>query len=454
MKNLLRICVFAVFLLTPLVVMADKYTDEYGTTYIYSVKKGQASIKSMRGRTDRVRIPSFVVKNGTKIPVKSVDFYESSILYGTTFNTTVLQLEEGIERIEENCFADFHQLYEVYIPQSIQTIEKNAFKNGRNISFPILPTGVLAADLLKGNSIHPEPLIVLPTDPIQINDVTIKNRYTSVDDPVNIHENIVGIAGQSDVDVFIPSGNVQREMTFCLIIANEKYYSNDTPDVSWAETDGNTFYKYCRTTLGIPYENVRFVRNADYLKMKKQIEWLGKVSTHYGANAKFIFYYAGHGAPDDNGKCYLIPCNGSVNDITTGYSLSDVYGMLSSMTSQSSLVLVDACFSGNDRHDLAMGDGKRGIGRVQEQTLSGNVVAITAASNNETALAYDEKAHGLFTYYLLKALQEKRGEITYGELYDYVKQEVGGRSILIKDKEQTPSVSCGSKDSSWRSIKF
>lgn len=419
--------------------MADKYTDQYGTTFVYKVKNGTASIRSMSGNVDQVRIPGVIDKNGRKIPVKSVDFYESTSLYGTTLKTTVLQIEEGIERIGEHCFADFSQLYEVYIPSSVKFIGKNAFRNGRNILFSNLPPRVLAADLLAGNSVQPAPPVPGPIpNPIPKPD----------DDPIRI----TGKAGESDVDKSIPFGGVQREKTFCLIIANEKYLNTNTNDVSWAETDGNIFYKYCIAMLGIPQENITFCKNADFLTMKTEIEGLGNKPGRFGADAKFIFYYAGHGAPDDNGKCYLIPCNGSVKKPKTGYPLSDVYGLLGSMAS-SSLVLVDACFSGCDRHDVAMVDGKRGIGRVQEQSVVGNVVAITAASNDETALAYDEKAHGLFTYYLLKALKEKRGDITYGELYDYVKKEVGDQSNRM-NKEQTPSVSCGSKDNSWRNIKF
>ena len=441
-----------ILMLSCIVAKAYKYTDEFGTTFYFDVNKnGIATIYEMNGKTDRVRIPSQVKnKKGQVFNVKTLDFYRNARVKGLNYNTTVMQIEDGIEYIKEDCFASFSKLYEVYLPSSLLVVEKNAFVNGKNISFPTIPAKMLATDLRAGKqSLGYDPIVSEKKDPI---DPSIPTK----DD--NRKKNVAvirqrGEAGKSDVDVFIPSSGIQRDQTFCLIMANEKYSNRDTPNVDWASTDGDIFYKYCRTTLGIPQENIRMVKDADYLSMKKQIDWLSKVSKLYGSNAKFIVYYAGHGAPDDKGNCYLIPRNGSINDITTGYKLNDIYGILGSLTAQSALVLVDACFSGTDRHDMAM-TNKRGIARVQKQEVSGRVVAITATSGEETAMAYDEKAHGLFTYYVLKALQEKRGNISYGELYDYVKDNVGKKASLLMDKEQTPSVSAGNLGDNWRNIKF
>ena len=82
-------------------------------------------------------------------------------------------------------------------------------------------------------------------------------------------------------------------------------------------------------------------------------------------------------------------------------------------------------------------------------------MVLTAASGTETALSYDEKAHGLFSYYLMKKLQETKGNVTYGELYDYIKEEVMRKSIVAKGKKQTPSVTCSNKIiKNWKDLKF
>jgi hypothetical protein len=46
----------------------------------------------------------------------------------------------------------------------------------------------------------------------------------------------------------------------------------------------------------------------------------------------------------------------------------------------------------------------------------------------------------MFTYFLLKKLQESKGNITYGKLADYVKNNVSIESLRINNKEQDPTV--------------
>jgi hypothetical protein len=61
----------------------------------------------------------------------------------------------------------------------------------------------------------------------------------------------------------------------------------------------------------------------------------------------------------------------------------------------------------------------------------------------------------MFTYYLLKKLQETKGETTLGELCDYVTSEVRKQSIVINGKMQTPSISSSiTIGESWRNWKL
>ena len=70
----------------------------------------------------------------------------------------------------------------------------------------------------------------------------------------------------------------------------------------------------------------------------------------------------------------------------------------------------------------------------------GNMVVFSAAQGDETAHQLEEKGHGLFTYYLLKQLQQTNGNVTLGELSDYVIKQVKRQSVVINDKKQTPTV--------------
>lgn len=243
----------------------------------------------------------------------------------------------------------------------------------------------------------------------------------------------------SDVDFDIPMANNISNNTFAVVISNEKYQMEKA--VQYAENDGKTFADYCRKTLGLPEKNVHFVTNATLNNIKHEIKWLQDVITVYNGDAKIIFYYAGHGIPDEQNKsAYLLPIDGYGSDVTTGYALEDLYKALGSLPSKSVTVFLDACFSGAKR-DGDMLASARGVAiKVKQNNPTGNMVVFTAAQGDETAYPYKEEGHGLFTYYLLKKLQETKGDVTLGELGDYIKTQVERQSIVTNGKLQSPSI--------------
>jgi hypothetical protein len=85
----------------------------------------------------------------------------------------------------------------------------------------------------------------------------------------------------------------------------------------------------------------------------------------------------------------------------------------------------------------------------------GNMVIFTAASGEQSSLAYDEQKHGMFTYFLLKKLQATKGTVNYGELSEYLKNIVGIESVRINGMPQDPKVTV-SPDvlNEWESFTF
>jgi len=64
----------------------------------------------------------------------------------------------------------------------------------------------------------------------------------------------------------------------------------------------------------------------------------------------------------------------------------------------------------------------------------------SAAQGDETAYPFKEQKHGMFTYYLLKKLQESKGNVSLGELGDYITTQVKQQSVVVNRKSQTPTV--------------
>lgn len=134
---------------------------------------------------------------------------------------------------------------------------------------------------------------------------------------------------KADVDLNIPLGSLKRENTFALIIANENYQEEEI--VPNALNDGAVFAEYCEKTLGIPSNNIKYVADATLNVIRRQVNWLCQVMDAYQGQANIIFYYAGHGIPDEsNMSSYILPVDGYGTDVSSGYGLDKLYSELSS----------------------------------------------------------------------------------------------------------------------------
>ncbi len=264
----------------------------------------------------------------------------------------------------------------------------------------------------------------------------------------------------SDVDVNIPSITKQHEYRYALIIGNEDYRSHQ-PDLSsevnvkFARRDALVFKEYALKALGIPEQNILFELDADAVTMSRAINKINLIIKNTGGNADVFFYYAGHGLPDERTKePYLIPVNVSGNDLEYAIKLSELYKKLNEHESKKITVFIDACFSGGAREQGLV--EARGVKiKPNETFLAGNIVSFSASSGTQSSLPYKEKGHGLFTYYLLKYLQETKGEGTYGDLSKYLQEKIGINSVLINNKEQNPSTNVSQGlQSSWKEIQL
>lgn len=265
-------------------------------------------------------------------------------------------------------------------------------------------------------------------------------------------------AGSSHVDVNIPVTGAHRPNTFALIIGNEDYKEfqggfNDEINVMYAATDALVFSKYVKQTLGVPQENITLIQNATAGQMQQALAKMNKIVKTFDGNAEVIFYYAGHGLPDEiSKKPYLIPVDVNGSDLSFAIQLDDALNTLAEHPHTRITVFLDACFTGGGRNESLL--ASRGVKiRPKSPFVRGNLIMFAASSGNQSAFAHDEQAHGMFTYFLLKKLQETSGRVTFGELAAYLNREVARSSIIFNDKEQNPDVLVSpSLDEVWQTF--
>jgi uncharacterized caspase-like protein len=193
--------------------------------------------------------------------------------------------------------------------------------------------------------------------------------------------------------------------------------------------------------LGLPETNIHYAADATLNEIRREVNWISQVAEAYNGEANLIFYYAGHGIPDESSKsAYLLPVDGYGSDVSTGYKIDDLYQQLGKLPAKTVTVLMDACFSGAQRSGDMLASARGVAIRATPGAPVGNMVVFSAAQGDETAYPYREKGHGMFTYFLLKKLQETKGEVTLGELGDYIATNVRQQSIVVNGKSQTPTV--------------
>ena len=248
----------------------------------------------------------------------------------------------------------------------------------------------------------------------------------------------------------VPKGQRQPNR-YALIIGNEDYSmtgGNAEINVPYAINDALVFQEYCLQTFGIPKENITFVPNATTGMMHEKLDWLLNMAKT-DSNTELFFYYSGHGSAEEATKeAYLLPCDLTGKNVKFGIALKDLYDKLGAQNIKGAYVFLDACFSGGYKSSAPI-IAQKGVRVVPKQSLiTGNVIAFSSSSGDQTSSVYHEKQHGYYTYYLLKCLSDAKGNITLQDLFLNTNAEVRKATAKI-NKMQEPQHMVSPTWSAW-----
>lgn len=255
----------------------------------------------------------------------------------------------------------------------------------------------------------------------------------------------------------VPQVATEQYNRFALIIGNEDYNSyqvglGSEVNVDFAVNDATAFKEYARKVFGVPADNIIFMTNARAIEMDNGISKIRQIIKALNGNAEVLFFYAGHGFPDEVTKePYIMPVDVTGSNLKFAIKLKDLYEGLNEFPAKRVTVFIDACFSGGARNVGLI--SARGVKiKPKESKLNGNFVVMSASSESQSSLAYKDKKHGMFTYHLLQKLKDSKGELSYKELADYVSTQVSVKSVMINNKEQTPQINISpAVEETWQS---
>lgn len=232
-----------------------------------------------------------------------------------------------------------------------------------------------------------------------------------------------GIVKLSAPDVMDIQPNVPiAKDDIAIIFGNQDYKSmgQDIPNVPPARNDAIAFEAYARSYLGVKQENIIRIDNATSSDFERVF---GNERSYKGeafnwvreGKSNLYVYYAGHGAPGEDGTAYLIPSDASGAMINlNGYPIDTLYANLSKIPSKSTTVILESCFSGNSQSGAVIANASPVYMKANNTDIPRNLNVITAGSANQLASWTRDKKNGLFTYHYIKGMSGDADGPDYG----------------------------------------
>ena len=241
------------------------------------------------------------------------------------------------------------------------------------------------------------------------------------------------ITQKPDIDTQLPKTNMDNPDAIAVIIGNSDYQK--TKAVDFAINDAQSMRNYLVQVMGFKPGNIIYLENALYTDFKLVF---GSKENHEGKLYNMIkpdlsdvfIFYSGHGAPGlKDHKAYFVPVESDPQYVElTGFPADVFYNNLAKLPARSVVVALDACFSGENIYEnispiIIKSKGALGL-------KDGALIASSQA--DQVSSWYNEKGHGMFTYFFLKAIHDKNADqnndrqLTLKEIYQYIADQTEG----------------------------
>ena len=234
------------------------------------------------------------------------------------------------------------------------------------------------------------------------------------------------------IPINFPTTSIKRD-DIAVIIGNANYkkQGKDIPNVNPAYADAEGIKQYFMKAKGVKEGNIIYLKDATNAQLLSVFgndkSYKGKLFNYIKPNKSNVYiYYAGHGAPGEEGDAYLVPSDTDSQTIQfTGYPLSTLYSNLGKLPAKSVTVILEACFSGGSQSGSLISKASPIVITPKKTMIPANVKVIAAGSERQMASWEEDSSHSLFTKYFLKAMSgegdsNKDGKVSDAELKEYL----------------------------------
>ncbi len=226
-----------------------------------------------------------------------------------------------------------------------------------------------------------------------------------------------------------------RPHTYLVSIGIGAYRDQHISTRKFASVDAEMVASYFQSLGGLPAANVRLLQDWKALRPDIDEALLDWLPPHMNKDAIVIVYFAGVAMVSSTGDTFLVPYEGSASTTSRLYSLKDLEVGLARLKAKQTVFIFDGLV-------LRLGaDAKAKAASPQWGSGGTSTIHLISPSGLGNGLEDERHRHGLFTYYLLRALRgdadtNRDGEVTIGEVISFVSQKVAWAARVQFNREQ------------------
>jgi uncharacterized repeat protein (TIGR01451 family) len=218
-----------------------------------------------------------------------------------------------------------------------------------------------------------------------------------------------------------------------LIIGIDQY-SGEWPMLKNAVNDAKGVAELLSSKYTFHYMKTLYDKDATRDKILNEFEYLLKTVK---ANDNVLIYYSGHGEYVENmDKGFWVPVDAAAKSISKYISNEDIRAFLSGIKSKHTLLVTDACFSGDIFRGKTMTIPYENSTKYYSKMYSLSSRKAITSGGVEPVMDKGKDNHSIFAYYFLQALKNNTEKyFDAGQIFDFIKIPV------VNNSYQTPAYS-------------
>jgi hypothetical protein len=216
------------------------------------------------------------------------------------------------------------------------------------------------------------------------------------------------------------------------------------PDIPGALQNAQDWWQYLQGR-GVALQHVALLRNAD-ATVESITDAITQAKAQVQPGGTLWVVFIGHGVPAPDGSDGLLvgaDAQQTARSVQARGISRQALTDLASGDGYDTVMVLDACFSGQDRLGASLVPGLQPMVLVQAPAPKPRALVLSAAGGDEFAGALPLAQRPAFSYLLLGALRgwgdaDADGEVSPSEAINYTRSTL---QVLLRDRRQTPALS-------------